>query len=162
VGHGPDDEGLDHTAAEVLTDLASNVNSQDNTGHYGGITFGNISPPVTTVGTTAVVSAQTSSSTYRSSFGGVSQPPITTVNIKINDAAGTFVTGTVIDQAVTLLHELGHVMGFLFPLGSSQIKLDDPDSPGGQGQSAANTKLIKEQCFPNPQNQQNQQNQQQH
>jgi hypothetical protein len=49
-------------------------------------------------------------------------------------------------QAVTLLHELGHAIGFLFGNAATAVKPDTELTNEGRAQSAANTKLIREKC----------------
>jgi hypothetical protein len=65
------------------------------------------------------------------------------VQVTINDLAGTFVTGSTQDQAVTLLHELGHVYADLFGPESSRIQ-DDATS---LATSIANSSLVRTTCF---------------
>ena len=69
--------------------------------------------------------------------------------IKINDLAGTFVTGTLNDQIVTLLHELGHAVNFIYGNGTSQI-VNDGTALGKAGVQASidNTALVKKNCLP--------------
>jgi RHS repeat-associated protein len=149
VGQGQDSDSNEVTASDVLKDLASNVDPEyDSPSHFGKITFGPISPPVTISGTTAVVSAETQSHTYTTQFGGITTSVTTTITMNFNNKEGTFVTGSLFDQTVTLLHELGHAMKNLLPYGSSQVLPDDPNSTGGQDQSKANTQLIKDKCLP--------------
>jgi hypothetical protein len=73
------------------------------------------------------------------------------VQIDINDLPGstfnptaqTPIFGTAaITQAVTILHELGHAMNYLFGVG--QIAPDGGNNP----LSNANTQLIQQKCFP--------------
>ena len=66
------------------------------------------------------------------------------VEVTLNALAGTFVSGSTQDQAITLLHELGHVYSDLFGPGSTQI-IDDG---GNLSASQANTALVKSDCFP--------------
>ena len=55
-----------------------------------------------------------------------------------------FNNGTVTDNAITLLHELGHVYGYLFGASSTLIANDG----GSPATSVANTQLVQEHCFP--------------
>ena len=63
-----------------------------------------------------------------------------------------FNTGTVTDNAVTVLHELGHVFELLYGLGSTYLVNDSVSGQGNIGQanaaSAYNTLLAKTHCFP--------------
>jgi hypothetical protein len=65
------------------------------------------------------------------------------VQITINDLAGTFVSGSPEDQAVTLLHELGHAFADLYGPGSTSIQ-DDATS---LATSIANSNLVRTTCF---------------
>jgi len=49
--------------------------------------------------------------------------------------------------SITLLHELGHGMVFLFGANASAIKKDTELTDEGRKQSKANTELIKKKCF---------------
>ncbi len=68
----------------------------------------------------------------------------TSVVITLNNTsqAASFVSGTAYDQAITLLHELGHVYWDLFGPGSSKIV----DDAGSTQTSINNTNLIKANC----------------
>ena len=140
VGGRTDEDGdIDITAADVLKDLAGNIQPYGNNvvdhSHYGEVQFGKIAPPPDGNGT---ISATTGSYTS----GG--RPYVT---LTINTAAGRFVSGSLQAQAVTILHELGHVIGFLFGSGASAIKTDDETTQAGRKRSADNTKIIEEKCF---------------
>jgi RHS repeat-associated protein len=69
-------------------------------------------------------------------------------DIKINDVAGAFVTGTLTDQAVTLLHELGHAVNDTYGSDTSQI-VNDGTYLGAAGIKASqdNTALVLQNCF---------------
>lgn len=145
IGQGllPDGGGV-VSASEVLHDLSSNVHLQDDGAPSGfQIIFADMSsPPGTTI------SATTSVVSYTSGFAGNVGPTLWKVTITINTAAGFFVNGSLVDQAVTLLHELGHVMAGLYGADASAIKKDDELTPGGRDQSAKNTKTVRDKCFP--------------
>jgi hypothetical protein len=96
-----------------------------------------VSPPGTTVSATT---EGTTLVTPNGTFPGA--------EIKINDVAGTFVTGTLNDQIVTLLHEFGHAVNFIDGAGTSQIVDDGPSVPGGVQKSMDNTALVKQDCLP--------------
>ena len=66
------------------------------------------------------------------------------VTITINDLAGSFVTGTTQDQAITLIHELGHAFSDLFGPSSTKITSDANNPTASQ----ANTALVTQACFP--------------
>jgi hypothetical protein len=118
-------------ASEVLLDLFLGI------GNYGDLTVGDItSPPGTVVSaTTTPLVVINGSQTFNEA------------DIVINDLAGTFVSGKAQDQAVTLLHELGHAMNDIFGPGTSQIKDDGSSVPGGIQTSMNNTALVKKDCF---------------
>jgi uncharacterized protein YqfA (UPF0365 family) len=78
---------------------------------------------------------------------GTSQLKATGVSITINDLQGSFVNGTPIDQAVTVLHGLGHAFVDLWGIGASAIKPDGKTVPDHVQVSMDNTALIKEKCF---------------
>ncbi len=101
-----------------------------------------IGPIVSPKGTT--VSAQTNGTTLVTANGTFNG-----AEIKINDVAGTFVTGTLNDQIVTLLHELGHAVNDIFGGGTSQI-VNDGSALGQAGIQASmnNTALVQKNCLP--------------
>ncbi|HLG96091.1 MAG TPA: hypothetical protein VKX49_07250 [Bryobacteraceae bacterium] len=63
-----------------------------------------------------------------------------------------FNSASVTDNAITVLHELGHIYEFLFGPGSTFLVNDSEAVQGSAAQSAAasayNTKLVKANCFP--------------
>jgi RHS repeat-associated protein len=63
-----------------------------------------------------------------------------------------FNTGTVTQNAITLLHELGHVYSLLYGPGSTLIIDDSVQATGGAAQALAastfNTNLVTTNCFP--------------
>jgi len=145
VGHGYLPEGGDLSAADVLTDLASNVVAPENANsrdwppsHFGTVTFDAMSSPPGTV-----ISAGTTGGGSADHMLG----SIRVVSMTINTAAGNFVTGSLDVQAATLLHELGHAMSFLFGSDFSAIKKDDPLTQAGRDQSKANQKTIEDKCI---------------
>ncbi len=103
---------------------------------FGSITVGGILP--TSPGTT--VSARTTdigTIDYGTAQYGV-------VSIVVNDLAGSFVSGSPKDQAITLLHELGHAMNYIFGPGTNQFNQNDAGDPGKSGN---NTNKVKANCF---------------
>ena len=65
------------------------------------------------------------------------------VTIRIhNDPNAPWSKASVADNAVTLLHELGHAFKRINGAGGSFIQDD-----GAEGVSAFNTKIVKESCF---------------
>jgi RHS repeat-associated protein len=84
-------------------------------GKYGSIGFGTLisAPGTVRSATTAGVTVTDGTQTYDK------------VEIVINNFAGSFVTGSARDQAVTILHELGHAMNELFgPATAKRIVAD--------------------------------------
>jgi RHS repeat-associated protein len=67
------------------------------------------------------------------------------LEIDISDVAGSFLDGTVQDQAITLLHEIGHAMNDLFGNGTSGIVNGDDAAKTNIG----NTNNVIKDCFPN-------------
>jgi hypothetical protein len=67
--------------------------------------------------------------------------------ITINDIAGSFVTGSLQDWAVTILHELGHAMNDIFGPNTSQIQDDGTNVPNHVQISMGNTAKIEQDCF---------------
>jgi hypothetical protein len=65
------------------------------------------------------------------------------VQMWLDDIAGTFESGSTTDQAVTLLHELGHIYSDLFGPQSTAIQNDGTSAQASQ----ANTNLLKTTCF---------------
>ena len=70
----------------------------------------------------------------------------TSVQITVNNSAGSFFSGNVNDWAVTILHELGHAYWDLYGPSTSAIQPDGPSIPDGVQISENNTKLIKKDC----------------
>ena len=136
----PDCSGLMGTApgspspSSVLADL------QSGTGGFGFIAINNIdSPPG------QVVSATTQIASFDNvPVDGGFQLQATSVIITVNDLAGNFVDGNTVEQAATLIHELGHAFYDLPALGGSSIL---PDA-GNVAQSEANQALVMGNCFP--------------
>lgn len=93
----------------------------NNIGDYGVIAPGPInSPPGQRV------NAQTIGGTRVDANGG----PVTGfAEIVLNDVEGTFVTGTTSDQVLTILHELGHAMDFIFGAGTNLFINNDGGNP---------------------------------
>ena len=92
-----------------------------------------------------VVSATTQASGYSTvPIDGGFQSQATSVTITINDLAGYFVGNNLVDQAATIIHELGHAFYDLPSLGGSLIL---PDA-GNVSQSEANQALVMQTCFP--------------
>lgn len=125
-GQGKLPDGSVVTGATLLFDLFNHI-------------MGSIQPmelPVTTtivngVPKTTAVNAQTSLNNGQ-------------IEIDISDVAGSFVTGNAQDQAITLLHEIGHAMNDLFGNGTSGILSDDDPKI-----NTGNTNKVIKDCFPN-------------
>ena len=66
---------------------------------------------------------------------------------RYDNLAGAFITGTPVDQAITVLHELGHAFDDLWGVAASKIVPDGNDVPDHIKVSEANTALIKKDCF---------------
>ncbi len=117
-----------YSASQVLSLLVySNV--------FGSITAAPlISPPG------LVVSAQTSDVTV------VKTPSFTydTVSITLNTSTGYYVYGTVEQQTLMLLHELGHAMDYIFGPGTNQMDQTDMNNAALSG---GNDGLIASHCF---------------
>ena len=56
-------------------------------------------------------------------------------------------TGNIFSQTVTILHELGHAMNFIFGPGTSGILNDDKSVPNYGQVSMTNTSFIVDECF---------------
>lgn len=105
--------------------------------NFGKILVG---PVDSEAGTTA--SAQTQGAVV---FDGTNR--YNEAEITINDTAGVFVNGSLQDQTVLILHELGHAMNDIFNFQNS-IWDDGPKSgPGYVQRSEDNTALIKKNCL---------------
>ena len=79
-----------------------------------------------------------------SSIGGGSTAfHYTYVQVQINELAGLFLGNNVVDQAATLLHELGHVFSAMYGPGSTSIADDDQDIDTSEGNSGD----VKKHCF---------------
>ena len=75
----------------------------------------------------------------------------TGVVIKLNNLSSqaTFVSGTAYDQAVTVLHELGHAYWDLYGIGTSAITPDyDPTKTAAENLAASedNTNRVVQKC----------------
>jgi RHS repeat-associated protein len=104
-------------------------------------TFGTVTSPSGYV--TSASTGRLGSATINLGGGttmGVSASVTITLNNITNGAS--FVTGTPYDQAVTILHELGHAYGDMYGLGTSKI-VPDSNQPKV---SNANDALIKANC----------------
>jgi hypothetical protein len=101
---------------------------------------------------------QTNATTQRTSFSlqngtvqstGVVNNVVVTFNYS---PVAPFNSGSVISNAVTVLHELGHVYEDLYGLGSTLLVNDSQDTQGSARQSAnasaSNSKLVQTNCFP--------------
>ena len=132
-GQGKDRNGNRVTAGQVLFDL------------FNGLTYGSVS-----VGDISSASGTTTSATTTPGVinygGGYMQ---NAAYIQFNDLAGVFVTGNAIDQAIAVLHELGHAMNDIFGTGTSVIQQDGKSVPNGVQLSMDNTSLIETTCFTN-------------
>jgi hypothetical protein len=117
--------------AVLLADLYRGI------GNRGSITIGDIPPEYPG----QVINATTSGSVVNG---------VNWATIEINDLAGVFVNGTSSfpatpqNQAITLLHELGHAVWNIFGDGSTKIKKDGGKNPGP---SLDNTWQVKTKCF---------------
>jgi RHS repeat-associated protein len=107
----------------LLTDLYYGA------GGYGSIKVGPIPPP------------KNPNQTINATTGII--PTSQTVIIMINSSAGDFVNGTTQQQAITLLHELGHAEWDIFGKNASKIKPDGSST----GTSLDNTWKVKTTCF---------------
>ena len=116
------------------------------THQYGAISFGAITPePGTVTSATTVVA----SSAPVDIGNGAQQLPAQTVNITLNTLAGNFVSGSLYDEGVTLLHEIGHTIYDLFgPLGTRQLGSQYPIQPDAHNVKAseANTNAVEKHC----------------
>lgn len=56
-------------------------------------------------------------------------------SIVLNDTQGTFVTGNLQSQIVTLLHELGHAMNDIFGAGTNKFNQNDYGNTALSGQN---------------------------
>jgi RHS repeat-associated protein len=107
---------------------------------YASIGYGNMNPTNVTATGYNIDNAVTSPVGYNSATGLFSSASIT-----INTSQyAPFNSGGFISDAVTLLHELGHVYEYLFGQSSTAILDDD----GNKAQSQANTALVQSTCFP--------------
>ena len=101
--------------------------------------FGTIAPgPVYSKVPNTVVSAQTTDTTTVVTDNGRYDQ----VSIILNDLAGTFIYGSLHSQTLTLLHELGHAMDYIF---GSQTNKFKPDS-GDPTISGNNDSLVTSNC----------------
>jgi hypothetical protein len=81
---------------------------------------------------------------YNKDIGnGATQKLFAFTQVTINTTAGSFVNGNTRDQAVTLLHELGHVFSDLYGPQTTKIVSDGGDLNASQ----KNTKTIEDNCF---------------
>jgi hypothetical protein len=80
---------------------------------------------------------------------GATQLQASLVEIQINDLAGSFVNGSLRDQELTILHELGHAIYDLYgPLGTGVLGANYAIQPDARNStlSQANTNKVKEAC----------------
>jgi hypothetical protein len=89
-------------------------------------------------------------------FDGTTTQPTSAVNnlvVAFNfNPAAPFNSGSVVDNAITMLHELGHIYDFGIGPGPTLLVDDSIEAQGSAAASAAasafNTKLIQANCFP--------------
>ena len=115
-------------------------------GQYGSISFGQIS---SAAGTTTFATTSIASSTAVAIGNGATQLQAQTVSITLNTLSGGFLSETLYDQAITLLHELGHTIYDLFgPMGTGQLGSSYPIQPdlNNTKASMANTNAIQNHC----------------
>ena len=75
----------------------------------------------------------------------VNSDPLTSFNNPPEPGNDFGLSGTT-RNAVTMLHELGHALNFMFGEGTSQIKTDGPSVPGGMLLSKLNTLGVYANC----------------
>jgi RHS repeat-associated protein len=118
----------------------------------GWVEFGPIASQTTGNVTTVTSATTTGQGTNNLPIGnGASMMVSAGVQILINDIAGSFVTGSPADQAVTVLHELGHAYWDMYGPGTTLIQPDGRSAPPGVNgvkASEANTALVKKDCNP--------------
>ena len=131
MGQGTVANGATVTAAEVLTDLMSGTT-------YGSITVG----PIPLGSSNLIVNASTTLETIASQSGATQIGAL----ITINDGQGDYVSGDPKQQAVTLLHELGHAMNGTFGPGTSGITTDSI-SGNGPSLSHQNIETVEVACI---------------
>src|SRR5208282_4618095 len=109
--------------------------------------FGNINPTLPGTVTSAITVGV---GTQTISIGnGATMQVNTGVTILVNNIAqgASFVSGSTYDQAVTILHELGHAYWDMFGPGTSAIQPDGSGTPQQNlAASQANTALITKDC----------------
>jgi RHS repeat-associated protein len=132
LGSGVSQGGATLTASQVL-----NLLYVEN-GMYGSIGFGPLpsQPGTITSAVTVPWVLNTGGATYNEAAITISTSP-----------GSVWLTGNLQQQAILLLHELGHAMNDIFGAGTSGIKDDGSSTQAGIQQSMKNTKLIKKDCF---------------
>ena len=122
-------------------------------GHSGEVylTFGDLGPPKHGTATNAVTRptgyAMEPDGTV--GFTGVADKSVVVFN---SNPGVPFNSGTVTDNATTLLHELGHVYENLFGMGTTLLVDDSSQTQGSDEMvtlaSGINTKMVQANCFP--------------
>jgi RHS repeat-associated protein len=93
------------------------------------------------IGNGLATNAQTSGlGSFNNAYGGSFSGAAVTINMY---PSAPFNTGSAQDDAITVLHELGHVYMDVFGAGSTKIQNDI----GNTAASKANTQLVKNDCF---------------
>jgi hypothetical protein len=127
LGQGTTASGAVVTASQVLADMTSGDQNP----------YGSISPGPVPGGADAGTTPGNVSYNGNNYWGA---------NITVSQYVGSFVTGTTVDQAVTLLHELGHAMNIIFGAGTSGIQPDSGTTASGIQASVANTTAVITDC----------------
>ncbi len=130
-GVGKTADGGTIDAGLVLFDLFNGI------GGYGGITAGPIAPPQPGL----IVNASTTPGEVQNAQGNVVS---NFAEIILNDTQGTFVTGNLQSQIVTLLHELGHAMNDIFGPGTNSFNQNDYANVKASG---GNDQMIIDNCL---------------
>lgn len=113
------------------------------TSAYGSIALGPIEQRPGTV-----TSATTAPTYTKVDIGdGATQLQVLGVKIVVEWSVGVFKSGSDVDRAAIIIHELGHAFNQILGLGGSQIKNDNDSIPNHVRVSEANDALVKEKCF---------------
>ena len=132
-----------YTAAQVL----SSINAAT---AFGSFNIGPIFPSPNDA-PNSITNATTVYDSNRTLTSNSGLWPGTPVVINLNQLSGTsFNGGSTEDQAVTILHELGHAMNLLFT-GQADPRISmigsDASTAQGIGASQDNSRLIRQNCF---------------
>ena len=115
-------------------------------GQYGSISFGQIP---SAAGTTTFATTSIASSAFVDIGNGAQQLQAQTVSITLNTLSGGFLSESLYQQGVTLLHEIGHAIYDLFgPSGTGQLGSSYPIQPDANNTTASmnNTNAIQKHC----------------